>query len=232
MPPAGLDTVFLDAGNTLIGMDSALLASLAAATGIRTTADAVARAEAAARPALSARLAAGRSSETGSTFRFYIEQMLAQLGVEPDERSALTPRLANAVKRVPTVELWSHVLPGVPAALGALRAAGLRLVVVSNADGTVEDGLTHAGLRPLVDAVIDSTRVGFEKPDPRIFQCALAKAGTTADRAVHVGDLYSVDVLGARSCGIGAALLDPYGDWPALDCDVYADLAAFTRALI
>lgn len=224
--------MFLDAGNTLVGMDVDRLAAIAASAGVTATAAQVARAEAAARPALSARLACGRSSETRYVFRFYVERLLAGLGLDDARVRRLAPDIATAVKRVPTVELWSRVLPGVPAGLARLRAAGLRLVVVSNADGTVEEGLARAGLRDLLDDVVDSTRIGFEKPDPRIFAHALRVAGVAPPQTVHVGDLFAVDVEGARSAGIAAALLDPFGDWPPVDCPVFRDLDAFATAVL
>ena len=59
--------------------------------------------------------------------------------------------------------------------------------------------------------VIDSGEVGVEKPDPRIFQIALDRMGVTAADALYVGDLYEVDVVGARAAGLDVVLLDPYG---------------------
>jgi len=66
--------------------------------------------------------------------------------------------------------------------------------------------------------VIDSAVVGVEKPDPRIFRLALAQAGVPPSAAVYVGDLYSVDVVGARRAGLDAVLLDPRGYWGPRDC--------------
>ena len=68
--------------------------------------------------------------------------------------------------------------------------------------------------------VIDSALVGYEKPDPRIFAAALERTGADPDRTLHIGDLYHADVVGARTAGIHALLLDPYGDWTL---DVYDD---------
>ena len=124
------------------------------------------------------------------------------------------------------------VLPGVPEALKKLRAAGLRLVVVSNADGTVEEGLTRGGLRPLLDAVVDSHVVGFEKPDPRIFTHALGLYGSDPARTLHVGDFYAADVAGARAAGVHALLLDPHGDWGELDCPVARDVPEVADRLL
>ncbi|HXJ33644.1 MAG TPA: HAD family hydrolase [Candidatus Eisenbacteria bacterium] len=226
VPYRDLDAVFLDLGNTLVTMDRALLCRVLADDGIVVSPEAVDRAEAAARPTLSCWIASAPPSEAGRTFVVYVQTLLDGLGIEdPDAERA--GRLVLRVRAtIPTQRLWSQVLPGVPAALARLRAAGLRLVVVSNSDGTAEAGVAAAGLRNLVDGVVDSHVVGVEKPDPRIFDPALALAACAPERALHVGDLHAVDVIGARAAGLHAALLDPYGDWPTADCDRFADLTA------
>lgn len=230
---ADLDAVFLDAGNTLITLDHALVCEVLGAAGVVATPAALARAEAAARPAVSAHVGGGGSSEGRDTFTFYVRRILAGLGVDDAETRGLAPRLVATLKRdIGTRRLWSQVLPGVPEALRTLRAAGLTLVVVSNSDGTVEEGLALAGLRDQLDGVVDSAVVGAEKPDPAIFQHALALAGVRAERALHVGDLHAVDVLGARRAGLHALLLDPFGDWPAVDCPTAPDVPALARALL
>ena len=72
--------------------------------------------------------------------------------------------------------------------------------------------------------IIDSGAVGVAKPDPRIFEMALTLAGTTAERAIHVGDAYQYDVLGARAAGIDPVLVDPYGLHANADCQRVASL--------
>jgi len=105
-------------------------------------------------------------------------------------------------------------------------------VVVSNSDGTVEEGLGSAGLREHLHHVVDSAVVGAEKPDPAIFRHALDLVGARPDRTLHVGDLFSVDVLGARAAGLRAVLLDPYGDWDDVDCPLATDLRSLAHALL
>lgn len=228
---ADLDTVFLDAGNTLVGMDPDVVTAHLRREGIAATPEAFLRAEAAARPALSAWLMAGTSSEARATMAFFVARILDGLGI-PDVPLARAEALVASLRAgVPTDRLWSRVLPGVPAALAALRAAGLGLVVVSNSDGTVEQALRGVGLRELVDAVVDSGVVGVEKPDPGIFRHALALSGGQPARTLHVGDLYAIDVVGARGVGLHAVLLDPFDDWGDVDCPRVADLAALVAAL-
>jgi putative hydrolase of the HAD superfamily len=171
-----------------------------------------------------------RPTSEGPTGLVYVSEILRRLGVDGDARRALlAPRLLARMRSVPTERLWSEVLPGVPAALATLRAAGLRLVVVSNSDGTAEAGMVTCGLRDLVDAVVDSAVFGVEKPDRRIFEHALALAGAGAADAIHVGDLHAADVVGAIGAGIHPVLLDPFGDWPAPACTTATDLAALAR---
>jgi putative hydrolase of the HAD superfamily len=233
VPLGEIETVFLDVGNTLVSMDFGLLCDVLACHGVTATPVALARAEAAARPALS-RYLAGDSTESQGTFAFYVGSILEALGGEAAAgRDALAPRLAAHLRRtVPTERLWSRVLPGVPEALTALGAAGLALAAVSNSDGTVEASLAAWGLGDLLHLVVDSAVVGVEKPDARIFRHALDRAGAHPERTVHVGDLYAVDVVGARAAGIHAVLLDPYDDWVDADCARAPDVASLAREIL
>ena len=231
---AEIDTLFLDAGGTLISMDFERIARELGALGAPCGAAALARAEAAVRPIVSRMLESGGSTEGRDTFSFFVERVLDRvLALDTDKCRSLVDRLVPRI-RVPgrSLELWCVVLPGVAAALARLGEAGVRLVVVSNADGTVEEGLTRAGLRPHFHAVIDSHVVGFEKPDPRIFAAALARAQSDPARTLHVGDVYAADVLGARAAGLPAVLLDPHGDWGAVDCEVARDVPEVAERIL
>jgi HAD superfamily hydrolase (TIGR01509 family) len=128
--------------------------------------------------------------------------------------------------------VWCRVGVGVDAALTRLRAAGFRLAVVSNSEGTVEAMLEEVGLRRHFETVLDSTVVGLVKPDPRIFQLALDRLGASPSETVMVGDSPSADVVGARGAGLRAALLDPYDFYTTVDAPRFRDLAAFTDALL
>ena len=127
--------------------------------------------------------------------------------------------------------LWETVPDGVRPALAALRAKGFRLVVLSNANGTLRSMFTRLDLASAVDVLFDSCEEGVEKPDPRFFQLALTRVGATADTTVHVGDLFHVDVVGARAAGIRPVLLDVADLYPDADCLRVSSLPALVDVL-
>jgi putative hydrolase of the HAD superfamily len=115
------------------------------------------------------------------------------------DNAALTSTLLASLRFEP----FADVRP----ALAAARAAGRRLVVVSNWDVSLDEVLDRLGLAPMLDGVVTSAVVGARKPSPEIFEHALALAGVAAHDAVHVGDSLAEDVAGARAAGIEAVLI-------------------------
>lgn len=106
------------------------------------------------------------------------------------------------------------VFDDVAAALGAAQRLGIAVVVVSNWDASLARVLERAGLAPLLDGVVTSAQVGAAKPQPAIFEAALALAGVRASEALHVGDNVDEDYRGARAAGIDALWLDRDGRDP------------------
>jgi putative hydrolase of the HAD superfamily len=101
--------------------------------------------------------------------------------------------------------------------LRQLRARGMRLGVVSNWTGNLEEVLVRVGLRDEFDFVLDSSRLGHEKPHSRIFQEALRRARVSPGAALHVGDSPEHDVEGALAGGLNAVLLDRHGRYASYD---------------
>jgi len=128
--------------------------------------------------------------------------------------------------------VWSRPIDGVAAALGELRRAGLKLAVVSNAEGTIAALLSQLGLADAFDAVLDSWVEGVSKPDPRIFTRAAERLGVAVTDAVMVGDSPGADVAGAAAAGMRAALLDPYDLHPEASAARFASFPAFAAALL
>lgn len=100
-----------------------------------------------------------------------------------------------------------HVFPDVRPALARLRAAGIPLAVVSNWVWEGERLLEALGLADAFVTIVISDRVGYGKPHPAIFRAALDIVGVPARRAVHVGDSYAKDVVGAAGVGMAAVLV-------------------------
>lgn len=236
IPLRELEAVFFDAGNTLVHWDHAFVGACARELGFVLDPERLVRAEAAARPLLDRILAGGRSTEASDTLTAYLECILeAGLGsqIPGSERQAFVSGLGAALRGPGASDrLWSRVPAGLPDSLARLREAGLTLVVVSNSDGSIDRKLQQAGLRDLFHEVVDSGVVGVEKPDPGIFRHAVVRSGRAPERTLHVGDLYGIDVVGARGAGLHAALLDPHDDWRGVDCLRFADVTALARAIL
>jgi putative hydrolase of the HAD superfamily len=105
--------------------------------------------------------------------------------------------------------------PDAAPALRELRAAGLRLVVVSNWDASLHERLEETGLAPLVDGAVASAELGHAKPDGAIFAQALGLAGVEPEAALHAGDSPDADVAGALAAGLRAVLVARDGAAPA-----------------
>jgi HAD superfamily hydrolase (TIGR01509 family) len=146
----------------------------------------------------------------------YFDLILERLGIQPDNRTAAAVReLYDYHQRH---NLWESVPADVPDTLAALRRLGLKLFVVSNANGKLGALFDRIGLAPYFDCLIDSYDEGVEKPDPHLFEIALSRAGARAATTLHVGDLYHVDIIGARTAGLRAVLLDAANLYPEADC--------------
>jgi len=93
---------------------------------------------------------------------------------------------------------------GAKAALIELRELGLCTAVVSNFDSRALELVAGLGLMPWLDAITISSTAGVAKPDPEIFRLSLRKLGVEPNRALHVGDSITNDVLPARAAGLAA----------------------------
>ena len=98
--------------------------------------------------------------------------------------------------------------------LTALRAQGKRLGIISNWTGDLEDVLRKIDLHHAFDFILDSARLGYEKPHAEIFDEAVRRADVARSAALHVGDSPEHDVDGALACGLHAVLLDRHERHP------------------
>ena len=207
------EAILLDAGNTLVFVDGVRTHEIVMRHGGSDSAERFAEVEREARLRLSTNLAHATGHED-QVWRDYFVHLFTTMGV-PAER---VPEAGAMLKAEHAREhLWTHVDPATPAALERLVDLGYRLGVISNADGRVPALLESVGLARHFEFIIDSELVGVSKPDPRIFAMGVERMGVPPASCLYVGDLYAIDVVGARGAGLEALLLDPFGE---LDYDV------------
>jgi HAD superfamily hydrolase (TIGR01549 family) len=113
----------------------------------------------------------------------------------------------EVLERFWLMENWA-IYPDVIDALERLRAEEIRLGILSNATSDLVGFLEEIGLLGRFDFAIVSAIEGIKKPDRRIFERALERAGVAASNAAHVGDMYLEDILGARNVGVRPFLID------------------------
>lgn len=212
MPPRSL---FFDAGNTLVFPDRSRTLAPLLARGIEPSQEQLWAAERAARKRRDAAAGNQRLGDHEYWVIYYTElfrQMEISDGATRHAASLHQDQelLENLVAAARKAGNWQFVREGTRATLLELKR-GYRLGVISNSDGHMGELIARVGLGDCFERVIDSGNVSVEKPDPRIFQIA-AEAMQVAPRdCVYVGDVYSIDYVGARNAGFDAVLFDLCG---------------------
>lgn len=223
-----MKTLFLDAGGVLVFPNWSRVRDVLAKYGVHVDAGALAAAE----PHAKQRIDVGTTIDaTDDSQRgwLYFNLVLTEAGVTLGEQTRAA--LAELHAYHAALNLWETVPPDVAPALDRLRQLGLRIAVISNANGTLRRTLDRVDLAARVDAVLDSCEEGVEKPDPRLFQLGLERIGGRAETTLHVGDIYHIDVVGARSAGLRAVLLDPLALYEGYDCPRVPSLDALADGL-
>ena len=135
------------------------------------------------------------------TFHTYLLQELNAM--DNDLRNTLVENTQKSAN-------WDQILPGTREALERLRKQ-FAIAVISNADGKIDAVLRRCGIVDCFQSITDSGHVGYEKPHPVIFDVALREMKADAADSLYVGDVYSVDYVGARQAGMQAVLFDVAG---------------------
>lgn len=209
------DAVLFDAGGVLVLPDPTVIAPLLAPLGGDPSIGAHRRAHYAAMAAKS------KSGSHEGVWGDYDAAYVDAVGVDPAVRDHAAYLLH--VTRTPWLFRWP--IPETLAALARWQAAGVPMGVVSNASGQIEEELHRARVCQVgpgdgidMRVVVDSEVVGLTKPDPRIFDVAIAAfSNIPRDRIVYIGDSVTMDIGGARAAGLTAVLLDPYDDHVGAD---------------
>ena len=226
---AGVDLLCLDAGNTVIFLDHARLARLVtqvaqvagrsfdpfdASALIRTEGEAKQLAE------------TGGLYDCDWTFRQLPGasawgRMVGTIALRAGLDVSLVPTLLDRAWRTHEQKnFWCKVPEGLGDALDRVRAIGVKVAIISNSEGMLDRLFRDLGILGHFDLVVDSGKVGFEKPDPRIFQVAFDHFATRPEHAIHLGDVFATDVLGARAAGCRYALIDPFGHYEGRHLDM------------
>jgi len=159
----------------------------------------------------------------------YEETVLNQAGVKISRELLL--KIANKMQQLYkgiTFALFEDVL----IALKTLKERNLILGLLTNVAKDMNSICRQLGLEPYLDFMVTSKEVGVDKPEPLIFLTALQRAKVSASEAVHIGDQYKLDVVGARRVGITPILIDRYNLYPEVsDCPRIHHLTELTKYL-
>lgn len=205
-----LTTIFFDAGNTLVFANPERTLAALHARGVRPAAEQLHAAERQAKTELDRDNASSAHYTDRHYWDTYYSFLLNSLNVKD---AGLHEALVTASR---TSGNWDVVRPGTREILLQL-ARKYRLGVISNSDGGMEKLLRSCGLGECFLGFTDSGHVGREKPDPAIFQSALQQLSANPESSLYVGDVYSVDYVGATRAGMQAMLFDVAGAYRESD---------------
>ena len=137
-----------------------------------------------------------------------IRHVCQHLGIQRDDSQVI----AAAKLRLDRYRRSLVPRPGSVETLAALRSAGFRIGLVSNASAQTDDLWQETPMAPLVDVPVFSCEVGISKPDPRIYHLAFEGLELAADACLFVGDGGSGELEGARRVGLHPVLIRTPGD--------------------
>jgi len=140
-----------------------------------------------------------------------VKRCFVSTGVKCDE-AALDDVARRLVHHYATRKPWKLVDEQAPALLRRFRRKGLHIAVVSNFDKRLRDILSEFAVLSMVDSVVLSGDMGFEKPDKRMFEAVMRELKISdPNELVHIGDSFEKDYSAAKSLGMRALLLDSDG---------------------
>ena len=209
---AKIEAILMDCGGVLLLPHPGIVAAALAANGIRFRLSRAAASEA----HYIGMHAVDDQAHEGSELNRYLRNYCRAYAVQECDVERAVGLLKN-LWRSSSVDVWRLVVPNCKPALVAMARCSVRLAVVSNARGQLEQQLRRRricqvgdGAGVQVAAIVDSGVVGIEKPDPRIFELALRPMGVTPCRALYVGDSVRYDVQPASMAGLISVHFDPY----------------------
>ena len=192
--------IFFDVGNTLLFPNRDRIHAPLAKRGILPDAELLRDLECRIKNHFDGMMTRHGNTDHSFWWMFY-SQLLSEIGLNDNAvRDQLVASIRNSGN-------WDTIRPGTAE---QLRDIGERypIAVISNADGRIEDVLRRCGIAHCFRTTTDSGLVGYEKPHPEIFRQALQSMNAAPEQSLYVGDVYSVDYLGATGAGMQAVLMD------------------------
>ena len=204
---ARVKVVFFDVGNTLLFPNRERIHAPLAERGIVPDAEHLRDLECRTKNRFDGMMIAEGAADHSFWWMFY-SQLLPEIGLQNDAgadviRDQLVAGIRNSAN-------WDQIRPGTAEQLREIGKR-YRIAVISNADGRIEDVLQRCGIAQCFRSITDSGLVGYEKPHPEIFRQALKSMHAAPEESLYVGDVYSVDYLGATGAGMQAMLMDVPG---------------------
>jgi putative hydrolase of the HAD superfamily len=161
----------------------------------------------------------------------YQQTVLDEIGVDISDNPGIVYKILKKAQELYgdiDYALFDDVLP----TLKSLKEKNLTMGLVTNMDMDMRPVCKELGLGSYLNFFITSFEVGADKPQPQIFLEALTRAGVEAPEALHVGDQYKIDAVGAMGVGINALLLDRFNQYPEItDCPLIHGLDEVTGYL-
>jgi len=200
---SAINFIFFDVGNTLLFANRERIHAPLTACGFTPDPEHLRDLERRTKSQFDSLMTKDGSHDHSFWWLFY-SQLLAEIGLHDDAvRDQLVTNIRDSAN-------WDIVPPGTRE---HLQKIGTRypLGIISNADGRIEDVLRRSNIADCFRTITDSGLIGYEKPHPEIFRQALKSLHAAPEESLFVGDVYSVDYLGATRVGMQAMLMDISG---------------------
>ena len=225
MQKGSITTVFFDVGNTLTYVDLETVLRPLTKRGIPASEAQYRMASVQARRAMDRVCAAGQEANPDAQYwKLFLGIFLKSLEIDDP---AIASEMAFEWR---SARNWTRSAPGTVEVLERL-ASRYELGVIANSDGTMSRLLKAVGLAGYFRSITDSGAVGHHKPSPEIFRLALKSMDAQPEESVYVGDIYSVDYLGATGAGMNAVLIDELETYAGLDLPRITKLAELEALL-
>jgi FMN phosphatase YigB (HAD superfamily) len=195
--------IFFDVGNTLLFPNRERIHAPLASRGLKPDPELLVHLERRAKNQFDTMMTTSGSTDHSFWWMFYT-QLLSEIGLNDE---GVRDQLVSGIRDSGN---WDIIRPGTAEHLREIGKR-FRIAVISNADGRIDAVLRRCGIADCFLTITDSALVGYEKPHPEIFRQALKSLTATPEESLYVGDVYSVDYLGATGAGMHAILMDVAG---------------------